>query len=404
MTFDPASREAEASAEIAATVVGRRTAVALVVACAAILATGPIAELASWAARRGSAVFSPLPAGAETPVGWRGELAAWRAAIDELERRFDERSVIVETLRPRVQLALTRYAAYGNERAIVGRGGWLFFRDDLEHLWSRRPGRSFSGDPMAAALDFRDQLARRGVALLMVPTPLKPTIDPGRLTRAAGPPPIRRDGEVARLETWRRHGLQIVDLTSQLTGAVRSGPVFLATDTHWRPEAVELAARELAIRARASTVLPSGDAGLRASAPLAVAGRGDVEALLGLPEIRDAAREVVEIDRPRTPRDDRPASVLLLGDSFSAIYGSAELGWGAGAGLADRLSAQLGLPVDRLLRNSGGASETRRAFAAALREDPERFAALRIVVWQFAARELSQGAWDRVDLPPKRPD
>jgi hypothetical protein len=88
----------------------------------------------------------------------------------------------------------------------------------------------------------------------------------------------------------------------------------------------------------------------------------------------------------------------LLGDSFSAIYSRPELGFGGGAGLAERLADHLGLPVDRILRNSGGASETRAALAAELARDPARLAGVRAVVWELAAREVSRGDWRSIPL------
>ncbi len=91
--------------------------------------------------------------------------------------------------------------------------------------------------------------------------------------------------------------------------------------------------------------------------------------------------------------------MLLLGDSFAAIYAQPELGFGAGGGFAERLSFHLGLPVDRILRNAGGASATRAALAEEVGRDPHRLDGVRVVVWQLAARELSQGDWRSVPLP-----
>ena len=88
------------------------------------------------------------------------------------------------------------------------------------------------------------------------------------------------------------------------------------------------------------------------------------------------------------------------GDSFAAIYSASELGWGAGAGLPERLAARLGLPVDRIVQNAGGASATRERLARELAADPARLDGVRVVVWIFAAREWSRGAWRDVLLEP----
>jgi alginate O-acetyltransferase complex protein AlgJ len=394
-TFDPSSREAEAQAEIAATRLGRGVAPALVAGFLALVAAQPLLELAAWV-RGASELFAPLPAARDS-----GLLAAARAAIAEVESRYDERSALVRAVRPRAQALLTRGLGYGNERALVGRDGWLFFRDDVEHLTSRRPSSTFSGDPRAAIVAFRDQLAERGIDLVLLPTPLKPMVHPERLAAGAAAP-LRRAGEEELLTALDGAGIAIVDLAERFARDALA-PLYLAADTHWRPEAMEIAARELALALRARVELTPGDSARRTSTPSPRRADGDVAAMLELPagSALVAAEEVVALspDETTSPSAGDAAQVVLLGDSFAGIYGAPDLGWGAGAGLADRLAAQLGLPVDRIVRNAAGASATRRALADAWRRDPERFARLRAVVWQFAARELSQGAWERVDLP-----
>jgi hypothetical protein len=395
-TFDPSSREAEAQAEIAATRLGRGVAPALVAGFLALAAAQPLLELAAWV-RDDSELLAPLPAASEA-----GAFAAARAAIAEIESRYDERSALVRAVRPRAQALLTAALGYGNERALVGRDGWLFFRDDVEHLTSRRPSSTFSGDPRAAIVAFRDQLAERGIELVLLPTPLKPTVHPERLA-ADAVAPLRRAGEEALLAALDGAGIAIVDLAERFARDAALAPLYLAADTHWRPEAMEVAARELALALRARLELPPGDPALRDTKPSSRRAAGDVAAML---ELRAGsalvvAEEVVALppDEATSPSAGDAAQVVLLGDSFSGIYGAPDLGWGAGAGLADRLAAQLGLPVDRIVRNAGGASATRRALADAWRRDPARFAAVRVVVWQFASRELSQGDWERVELP-----
>ncbi|HEX9798735.1 MAG TPA: hypothetical protein VGC00_01055 [Thermoanaerobaculia bacterium] len=394
MTFDPSSREAEAQAEIAATRLGRGVAAALVAGGIAVLASGPLVETVALA-RGDSAVFAAFAA----PSAGAGALALARARADEIETRFDERSLLVRSLRPRAQELLTRSGGYGNERALVGRDGWLFFRDDVEHLVARRPAGSFAGDPLRAIVAFRDELAAHGVGLVVVPTPLKPTVQPEKLARGAAAPPVRRAGEAELLAAVAGAGVEVLDLADRFVREARFAPLYLATDTHWRPEAVEIAARELAILLRERFDLPPGEPSWREGAIERRRGVGDTAAMLELPANASLLAAATVETRPVASPAGEPAEILLLGDSFAGIYSSPDLGWGAGAGLADRLAAQLGLPVDRILRNAGGASATRAALADAWRRDPARFASLRVVVWQLAARELSQGEWRDVELP-----
>jgi hypothetical protein len=161
---------------------------------------------------------------------------------------------------------------------------------------------------------------------------------------------------------------------------------------------VEIAAREIALRLRATVELPAGPASSCPAEPRTIDGTGDLVALLGLDARAFPRERVVARPCPRE-RDGDTAPVLLLGDSFAGVYSSAELGWGADAGLPERLAALLGLPVDTLLRNAGGASATRELLARRLAADPRALDGVRAVVWLFAAREWRQGAWREVALP-----
>jgi alginate O-acetyltransferase complex protein AlgJ len=94
-------------------------------------------------------------------------------------------------------------------------------------------------------------------------------------------------------------------------------------------------------------------------------------------------------------RSSRDADVLLLGDSFSNMYSLESMGWGTSAGFAEQLSFVLRRPVDRLVQNDQGSFATR----AMLQGDPERLKGKRVVVYQFAVRELTDGDWKVLPLP-----
>ena len=65
------------------------------------------------------------------------------------------------------------------------------------------------------------------------------------------------------------------------------------------------------------------------------------------------------------------------------------MGWGTSAGLAEQLSYALARPVDRLVQNDDAAFATRAMLAG----DPARLTGKRVVIYQFAARELAFGDW-----------
>jgi alginate O-acetyltransferase complex protein AlgJ len=63
------------------------------------------------------------------------------------------------------------------------------------------------------------------------------------------------------------------------------------------------------------------------------------------------------------------------------------------------LSLALGQPLDRLVINAGGAHSARQELARELASGRDRLAGKRVVIYQFAARELAFGDWKLFDLP-----
>lgn len=137
--------------------------------------------------------------------------------------------------------------------------------------------------------------------------------------------------------------------------------------------------------------------------PYGASHRGDLAALLRLPESHPVwPPQEVEIRRVVGPdgqivTPDPASPVLLLGDSFTNVYSDESLGWGAGAGLAEQLSFELGFAVDRISQNAGGAAATRRELAARLARGERPLAGKRVVIYQLAARELAVGDWALVE-------
>src|SRR5262245_9601489 len=129
------------------------------------------------------------------------------SGIKKYEDGLTEDSLLTEKLLPPVQEAMTRTLGAGNEKAYVGREGWLFYRPDIElvtgrgflapgHLQARAQGGSETQaapmpDPVLGILKFKQQLAERGIALVVVPVPVKPVVQPekmsGRYGRASEP-------------------------------------------------------------------------------------------------------------------------------------------------------------------------------------------------------------------------
>jgi len=97
-------------------------------------------------------------------------------------------------------------------------------------------------------------------------------------------------------------------------------------------------------------------------------------------------------------RPDPAAEVLVLGDSFANIYSLEEMNWGRAAGMVEQLSLALNRPVDAILRNDNGAHASRETLSRELVRGKDRLAGKKVVVWQFAARELAVGDWKLLDM------
>ena len=315
---------------------------------------------------------------------------------------------------PRVQRGLLTLGA-GNEQVYPGREDWLFYEADIAHLTDGgflaedvSPDAESDAGPVGAILDLQQQLAAHDIALMVVPVPVKPAVYPEKLSRR-----YRQRSESLRnpsfstfVKQLRHGGVEVVDLMPTFEIMKRQGqPVFLATDTHWTPAAVQAAAAEIA--AQAERLYPRMATAAEPS-PLApglhLTHLGDTARMLSLPESRPLySLETVVIYPVSRLRPSQwlghAAPILLIGDSFANIYSFAAMGWGTGAGLVEHLSREFGVAVDRIVRNDGGALASRVELARRLTRNRGTLAGKHLVIYEFAERELSRGDWRRVAWP-----
>ncbi|MBR4665140.1 MAG: hypothetical protein IKO93_14840, partial [Lentisphaeria bacterium] len=125
----------------------------------------------------------------------------------------------------------------------------------------------------------------------------------------------------------------------------------------------------------------------------------DIAVMLKLPNCKRYFPEETETVADHGASAVRDSDVLLLGDSFANIYSSASLNWGTNGGLAETLGAMRGAPVDAIVRNDAGAFATRQLLANELRRGYDRLSGKKVVIWEFAIRELANGDWKLIELP-----
>ncbi len=347
--------------------------------------------------------------------------APTKANLRRWEDDLESASLARRAFQPSLQEALSGIGGFGNTNVVVGREGWLFYRPGLEYLAGpgvldparlsqRRRQMIESGekaprpDPRPAILAFHRQCAEAGAHLVVVPIADKVMLQPAQLSaRLAfeGTAPVCNNRDFARLVQWlRAEGVDVFDCTP---AALAPGEErFLIQDTHWTPEWMEEVAGALAAHVRPK--LGPGPA-LRLTVESREAARvGDLVDMLKLsdrqrlfPPQSVRLRRVVD-SAGRAWQPSHQADLLVLGDSFANIYSHEAMGWGESAGLVEHLSLALRRPVDRIVRNDAGAFATRQMLAAHLARGKNRLAGKKVVVWEYAVRELAVGNWPAIEM------
>lgn len=297
------------------------------------------------------------------------------------------------------QQLLTSILHSGNEKAIVGEEeGWLFYTPDVAHL-------TLPIDPRSeeCVLHMKKQLDERGIRLVLLPTPLKPMICPHQLNHDFAEGKLLVHPEFhSWAERLKKAGVTVVNPMQSLFELNQTIPAFLRTDTHWSPEGMKTAATLLA--QSIGEDYSSMHCVTYNAVDNTVCHRGDIYSMLRL--AKDVKWIPTEQIKTETVLDaaglfhcrQKQAEILLLGDSFTNIYSVANMGWGRAAGLAEHLSLLLQCPIDVISRNDGGSYATRQMLRDDMAKGNDRLAGKKVVIWQFAMRELTTGNWEAIDF------
>ncbi|MFN2475356.1 MAG: hypothetical protein ABR526_03325 [Chthoniobacterales bacterium] len=340
------------------------------------------------------------------------------AELKSVEKAIENESIVSRWLLPAVQSLLIGRLGAGNEQAYVGRDGWLFYRPDVDYVTGppfldpvqqtrRAHSSNVAPDSVAAIVQFRDQLAARGIDLVILPAPAKPSVDGEKLTARIAQNRLLQN---ASFDEWRTRltnaGVRFFDPAPLLMARKSAAPLYLQTDTHWRPETMQYVAAQLAASLNITPGPNSAPLRMTAAQVEAV---GDIARMLKLPATQTLyppeKTTIQQVAKGRGAwRSSPDADVLLLGDSFANIFSLKGLGWGESAGFAEHLSAALGgRPLDCILRNSDGAFATREMLANELARGRDRLAGKKLVIWEFAAREVAFGNWKLLEMKLGQP-
>ena len=308
------------------------------------------------------------------------------APFTEPPRRLIQRSLVNSPLRE------------GNSKTRIGREGWLYLQTALDALTgygplkpepdsvAKDPGRSAWHAPLDAIKTFAGQLNEFGVELMVVPIPVKPMIYPEHLGHGAGAPVTHPDAAAFYSRISALPNVEVIDLSEAFWKLKDKGRVFLKQDTHWTPAAMELAAQVISKRVATrpwhtpgNNLQPAGSEKRRS--------RGDLVEKLDV-GTGIFMEEMVEVTPITGTTRDQDSPILLLGDSFTNIYADAiGLDWGTGAGFAEHLAFNLGVPLDVIAINGGAATGVREAIAQR-KGSIALMKKKKILIWAIAARDL----------------
>ena len=412
--------------------------------------------------------FKAVDSTLKAVVGEFGQFSLWRAFLAvkhygvwtsrylrAFEKKVEDENALVLAVRPRYQLAVWNIFNDPGEKVVLGAAGdcigagcerdtamasdrWLFYRQDVEFLVQPSPldVRSAKLDnPIKAIEKFRDQLKAKGVELLVVITPGKPSIYPERLTGHASSAAdhansigLQSHGKKI-LDSLAKLGFNTVDLYTPLLAAKSrdsvEGPLYLNDDTHWTPRGAELAAAEISKKVREMAdagIVDIGEESMRFADSDSVADRmGDVGEMSGLnkfnafkvqkvvghvvsqqevSERKEAPADslsdsTVVYDTTKTPfKDDfRKAKILILGDSFSRIY---QTDSPVNAGWIAHFARNMNRPVASIVSDGGASTLVREKLA----RKAGVLKGKKLLIWEFVERDLRFGAegWKDVDF------
>jgi len=295
---------------------------------------------------------------------------------------------------------------------IVGQDGWLFLPAELRHLsvgtfWGEA-AKAVSmatspdhADPLPPILDFRDQLKKAGIDLLIVPVPAKAAIypeeiDPGTMNSESS----RLDASDAEfLGVLKKNDVNVLDLAPpfiQYRKDHPDKPLYTKEDTHWSGIGIDVAADLVAaqIRKEAWYVGVPQTKFTTSTAPINLT--GDLAAgVTPPPGPESVILTSVKDDKGASVQSSRQSPLVLLGDSHSLIYSIGGEMLTTGSGFPENLAAKIGFAPDVVAVKGSGATGAR----VNLMRRADNMAGKKMVIWCLSVREFTEGqGWSKVPV------
>lgn len=306
--------------------------------------------------------------------------------------------------------------------AVRGIDGWLFFDQELAHItagqfWGEQAAQVSRAikpdfaDPLPAILDFHAQLKEIGVKLLLVPVPPKAMVYPDRLMDGLSFDHVSPRLDVVHQEFYallRKNGLEVLDLTDVFLKErfQEHGPLYCRQDTHWSGAGCVLAAREIAAFVKQMSWHEHIQGQPFASQWQNVVISGDLWRALGDSNLKRETVALRQVGRQtasglESVEPDQSSPIILLGDSHNLVFQAGGDMHARGAGLADQLALELGLPVDLIAVRGSGATPARINLFRRAQRAPGYWQDKMLVIWVFTAREFTHAdGWRMVPIAP----
>lgn len=326
--------------------------------------------------------------------------------IEAFEATIENNSVFRKAIIPITQAGLLNIFTVGNEKAWLSNDHFYYKNSNLyltqpgfldeKQLKKREKEENIQANPIKAIVDFKEKLAQRNIQLIIVPAPPKASF-----VLKKGDKALNNKSYATFINQLETEGIIVCNVFKLLENQLLQNSGFLKYDTHWSPEVVKLVSKEISL-VLDSISIPKGNTNYTIK-KTTVQNFGDIVDMLTLNN-KKAHFEPQFIEVEQILEDNflfQPSlqsDILFLGDSYANIYSLEGMNWGSAAGLSEHISQNIQKPIDRILMNDAGAYATRLALSNELKRGRDRLEGKKVLIWEFAARELSVGDWKILDL------
>ena len=328
----------------------------------------------------------------------------------------------LDTLLPVFRAELSRLAddtTRAGRPAHTGLDGWYFLNTEfqlleLDSLSPMRPSASTNAtlitDAYRVILGLKRQLDNRGVELLLVPIPPKAIVFPEKITSALDIPiPVQRlDPTLVQLyERLREDQVDVLDLTTLFLRERfhPEGPLYCRTDSHLSGSGCTVAAAAMASAIRSRQWYETLETESFGAAWYSTTVTGNLMPDTSIPTKREELRlrGIVSYGTgrpsPVAPTTDSP--IVLLGDSQALVFHAGNDLHATGAGLADQLAFELGIPLDVVATRDPETIPARQMLRERSQADATYWDGKRLVIWCFSAHRFAAPQdWPLVEGQP----